>query len=351
MENNFNQNGQFGGWVPPQSNDGTQFYNEQYLKYAEKIKQKEHLKRIGSKCGLAVILYVAISYGLSFLIIFTSWIFPSISKVYNDTVTSLAFDVILTLLSIGIPFLFIHFSLRKEKLSDVLPYGTTHNKEASIYLVMMFVPIMIFSAIGINYVSAYFQEVLGIEFTSSVSDMSLEGVSGTLLGTLSVAIVPAIVEETAIRGIIMQPLRKYGDKFAIILSSVVFACMHGNMVQIPYTIVGGLLLGYLAIATGSLWPSVILHFINNFYSVIVVSASDNLGENASVVVTLIMFIGFVTIGVIGLMKFTKLKYKTTLSKGECDLTLKEKLTAFVVNGPTIVSIILLILITFSNINF
>ncbi len=347
MENNFNQNGQFGGWA----NTPNGAYNENFYKFAEKEQQKQQIKKIGSKCGLAVILYVAISYGISFLIVFTSWVFPSISKVYNDVVASLAFDIILTCISIGIPFLYVYLSLKKEKLLDVLPFGTTYNKEAAIYLVMMLLPVMVFSAIGINYISSFFQGMVGVEFESSVSEMKLNGIWGTLLGTVAIALVPAIIEETAIRGIVMQPLRKFGDKFAIVASALLFACMHGNMVQIPYTIIGGILLGYLAIATGSLWPSVILHFINNFYSVIVMSASDNFSENFATIITLMMFAIFIVVGIVGVLNYSKLKYKTSLTNDSTYLNVKEKITAFVVNGPMIVGLILLGFITLSNINF
>lgn len=347
MDNNFNQNGQFGGWA--YTPNGA--YNENFYKLAEKEYQKQQLKRIGSRCGLAVILYVAISYGLSFLIVFTSWVFPSISRVYDDVTASLAFDIILTVLSIGIPFLVVHRSLKKEKLIEELPFGTTYNGEAAKYLVMTFLPIMVFSAVGINYLSAFFQDLVGIEFESTVSDMKMSGVGGTLLGTLAIAVVPAIIEETAIRGIVMQSLRKYGDIFAIIASSLLFACMHGNMVQIPYTIIGGILLGYLSIATGSLWPSIVLHFINNFYSVIIMSVNDNFSENASVVVTLIMFIAFIVSGIIGAMNLKKIKYEVKLQKDKTELTVLEKVSAFVVNGQMIVGIVLLGIITLSNINF
>ena len=256
-------------------------------------------------------MYVLISYAMSFAIVFISWIFPSISKIYNETLPSLAFEILLTFLSIGMPFFVLHLIFKKEKITTDLPFGTTHNKEIAKYLVMVFLPVMVLSAIAINYASALFQEILGLEFTSSVSEITLKGGKETLLGVLSMAVVPAIIEETVIRGIVMQPLRKYGDKYAIIASALLFAVMHGNMVQIPYTVIGGLLLGYLAVITGSLWPSIVLHFINNLYSVIVVSVNDNFGENASTIVTVIILIGFAVIGIIGTVKLTKMKYRIT----------------------------------------
>ncbi len=349
MNNNFNRNGQFDGWTPPYYAGGNQMFNEQYYNFSQKELEKEKLKKIGSRCGLAVILYVLISYALSFVVVFTSWIFPSINKIYSDSVTSLAFDIVVTIISIGIPFIIIHKALKKDKLSDTLPFGTVYDKKEATYLVMMFLPLMIFSAIGINYISAFFQSIFGVEFTSSVDGISMKGLDGTAIGIIAVAFVPAIVEETAIRGIVMQPLRKFGDRFAIISSAVLFAFMHGNMVQIPYTVIGGLLLGYLAVTTGSLWPSIILHFINNFYSVLVVSLSDNFSETVSVVVTYVMLLVFALVGVFGVVRFARMKYRIYFNEAKSRLSAGEKIKAFVSNGPMITALVLLTLITISNI--
>ncbi len=350
MNNNFYQNGQFGGWMPPQY---TNYYTVEDLQKREKEEQKKKIRSIGSKCGLAVILYVVFSFGVSLLIGLIGIFFPNIYQVLENITATLSFDIITTYIAIGIPFLIVFLLLKKQKFITELPFGTTYNRKAAVSLVMMFVPLMIFSAVAINYISAIFQSILGIEFTSSVDDMKITGIGGTFIGTLAIAVVPAMIEEIAIRGIVMQPLRKYGDSFAIIASSLLFACMHGNMVQIPYTVVGGMLLGILAVKTGSLWPSIVLHFINNFYSVVIVSVNDNVSENASWAATLIMFALFIISGIIGTLSFIKLKYKMPLSKGELTvkLTLGERIVPFIVNAPMIIAIILLGIITISNINF
>lgn len=350
MNNNFNQNGQFGGWANGYSYSA-EMYNEQYLKFMQKEKEKEDIRKISKKCFLAVITYVLFSYALSFAIVGISWVYPSINKIYNETLPMLAFDILLSLISIGIPFLILYFIQKKEKTAEELPFGTTYNMDIAKNLIMVFLPLMILSAIAINFISSIFQENLGIEFTASVNDISLKGTKETILGSLSIAVIPAIIEETCIRGIILQSLRKYGDKFAIVASAILFAIMHGNMVQIPYTIIGGLLLGYLVVATGSLWPPIILHFINNMYSVIVLSVNDNFGEKASAIVTAAMLITFTICGIIGVVNLIKMNYKMNWINNNSTLTVGEKTTAALKNGPAVISLILLGLITLSNINF
>lgn len=329
MNNNFNQMGQFGEQTSPFG----------HFKKSEKKK----LKTIGRCCGLAVIYYI----GLSMILEITLSIFPVIS----ENVPSLALDIVITVLVIGVPFFLAHLVFKKKRISTKLPFGKTKDKKEAIYLVMMFLPVMVVGAIIINYISACFQSLIGVEFTSAVNSIKLVGLRDTLIGIVSIAVVPALIEEITIRGIIMQPLRKYGDMFAIITSALVFACMHGNLIQIPYTVIGGLLMGYLVVATGSLWPSIILHFINNLYSVIVMTTNDNFGDTVSMISVFVMIFIFVIVGIIGVIKYKKVKYSVELYKNEELLTTREKVIAFLGNVPIIIAIILLSVIVKSNIKF
>ncbi len=80
---------------------------------------------------------------------------------------------------------------------------------------------------------------------------------------LTVAVMPALVEEFAFRGVVMGVLRPYSEALAILVSSAAFALMHGNFVQLPFTFCCGLVFAFLDIKTGSLLPSIIVHFLNN----------------------------------------------------------------------------------------
>ena len=90
------------------------------------------------------------------------------------------------------------------------------------------------------------------------------------LGILSIAIVAPIFEEILFRGAIQGHLLRSGvrPQYAILLSALVFGIIHGNPAQIPFAFVLGLLLGWLYYITGSLLPGILLHFINNTTSVI-----------------------------------------------------------------------------------
>lgn len=80
---------------------------------------------------------------------------------------------------------------------------------------------------------------------------------------LNAAIAPALIEEFAFRGAVIGIFRRYGDVGAVIISSVMFALVHRNFVQIPYTLMFGLGLGLTRIITNSIWPCILAHFLNN----------------------------------------------------------------------------------------
>lgn len=76
-------------------------------------------------------------------------------------------------------------------------------------------------------------------------------------------IIAAVTEELLCRGLIMNALAPVDRKFALFASSLLFALMHGNFNQIFNAFFLGLLMGYIALKSGSLLPSILLHFTAN----------------------------------------------------------------------------------------
>lgn len=355
MDNNYNPNGQFGGLGQGEYGGYNApyyaYYNEQYKKQQEKKNDKKILKTMGNWFGFGIICFTALASIVAVVIVLLSEAFTKINLLYDDDNVSMAYQIIATILFILVPFVIAYVVLKKKKIAGILPLGTTYNAKAAVGLTMLCIPIMIFSTLVINFVSTIIQEILGITFTMGVEDPKIVGAEGIFIAVLSTAVLPAVLEEIVVRGIIMQPLRRFGDKFAIVASALIFGIMHGNMVQIPYTIVAGLFMGYLAVATGSLWPSIILHFVNNFYSVALLAAYDNLGDTAGGVVT-ILFLGlFIIFGIIGGLIYFPMNYKTSLKKGVDTLKTGEKFSALFLNVPMIFAIVFLLLQTIGTIDF
>lgn len=120
------------------------------------------------------------------------------------------------------------------------------------------------------------------------------------LQVLYVGAIPALVEEIAFRGVALGVLRRYGDKFAIVGSALLFGLLHGNFVQIPFAYFMGLILGYTVVRTGSIVPAMLIHFINNAMSCLITYFTVNLGESEQTVAVMLMYGCWLVLGLLGL---------------------------------------------------
>ncbi len=101
-----------------------------------------------------------------------------------------------------------------------------------------------------------------IGFTAESSmEMATAG-SQTVSMFLYVGIIGPIVEELVYRGFAMRCLEKHGKVLAVIVSSIMFGVMHGNLPQAVFAFFVGLVLGYVAIEYSIIW-SIVLHILNN----------------------------------------------------------------------------------------
>ncbi|HEY3374548.1 MAG TPA: type II CAAX endopeptidase family protein [Candidatus Aquicultor sp.] len=98
-----------------------------------------------------------------------------------------------------------------------------------------------------------------------------KSVFGFILAALLVAVVAPLVEELFFRGFVYPAFRqRWGVTAGVIASSVLFSLFHFNaFLFIPIMFIG-IALAYLYETTGSLWPSIMLHALNNFLSVILI---------------------------------------------------------------------------------
>jgi sodium transport system permease protein len=81
---------------------------------------------------------------------------------------------------------------------------------------------------------------------------------------IAFALLPAVCEELAFRGFILSGLRQMGRKWpAILLSSIFFGVTHGMLQQSLAACALGMVIGFVAVQTGSLLPAIIFHFTHN----------------------------------------------------------------------------------------
>ncbi|MDO5140887.1 MAG: CPBP family intramembrane metalloprotease, partial [Eubacteriales bacterium] len=102
--------------------------------------------------------------------------------------------------------------------------------------------------------------MVGLTAMNSPASNADYSLSITLL-LYAVLIGPA-AEELIFRGFVLKGLRPCGRVFSVLISSVLFSLMHGDIQQIYFTFVVGIILGYTA-SEYSIWASFLLHVFNN----------------------------------------------------------------------------------------
>jgi hypothetical protein len=86
----------------------------------------------------------------------------------------------------------------------------------------------------------------------------------TDMGWPSLVLGAPLTEEPLFRGLILGGfVLRYGARQGIGFSALLFAVVHLNPWQFPTGLLMGAFLGWLTLRTGSLWPAVFSHFLNN----------------------------------------------------------------------------------------
>lgn len=104
--------------------------------------------------------------------------------------------------------------------------------------------------------------LLGISLTSNALTLINETMSESIIMVVSVTVFAPIIEEILFHGMIMGSLRQRGKLFAIITTAVLFGAMHGDLIQGISAMLGGILLGYIAMEYSLIW-AIVFHFMNN----------------------------------------------------------------------------------------
>lgn len=187
-----------------------------------------------------------------------------------------------------------------------------------------------------------FLDNLGIPKSPAVWDEDYNNIFLTVILLIVVSVLPALVEEFAMRGVVMGTLRPFGDLFAVVVSSIFFGVMHTNRAQIPFAFVAGLGLGFAVIITRSIWTGIIVHFINNLIVTLLPMLPDEYYTMSSY-----LFMMFLLIcGVVGAAWLLRLNKKVFNTDGEhTEMSGSEKAKAFFTTPAVVIALGIILLST------
>lgn len=154
---------------------------------------------------------------------------------------------------------------------------------------------------------------LGLMYLVNLATLALMGLVGLLRGQtvenpvdnmadyplvlnlLLGCVIAPVCEEYLFRGLLLNRLRPYGERFAVWASALCFGLFHGNFSQFFYACAIGVLFAGVVLKTGRLRQAMLLHALINFVGTGLIPLLSGLGEAGDWLLTILvlaaMFVG------------------------------------------------------------
>lgn len=324
------------------------YYREQQLKLQKRRENEKKIRKISNITGLALIACFIIANAFSGLILI-----PGISDIYNSGVGGQSLiNLFYSIIVVGGTFFVLGQLLKRntDKLTgqpkykiDVKLNPPKDPVKATLIILIGFGGCML-----ANIITSYILTILeNFGFSSGYSALqNPKGVVDIILMCIGTAIIPPLVEEYAMRGVLLSAQRRYGNVFAIVSSAYVFGIFHGNFGQIPFAFLCGLLFAYAVIATDSLWTAIIIHALNNILSCISSILIKAFDEQVGNTFFLVCTIAGIVLGILSLFLYaTRYKNDRILNfEGDAqELPVKTKIAKFFSSPAVIFATILYVI--------
>ena len=153
------------------------------------------------------------------------------------------------------------FIMRKH-VKDIIWFRRFHP-----LTLLLLPPLVLFMEPLITLLNAISMLFVRNEISHAASALVDHNTLGTSL--FFMAFLPCVIEELAYRGVMFGSFHEAGRLKAILMSGFLFGLMHMNFNQMAYAIMIGLVFGFVVEATGSIIPTMIMHFLINGFSVVI----------------------------------------------------------------------------------
>lgn len=126
-------------------------------------------------------------------------------------------------------------------------------------------------ALGIRWLTStvisYITDILSKIIIFETPDFSAKyNLATNIILCIHTIIVAPITEELLFRGIILTKLKRYEKNYAIIIVSILFGILHGNLSQAVPAFMMSLFLCQVTLKSNSMIPAISIHMINNAFA-------------------------------------------------------------------------------------
>lgn len=202
--------------------------------------------------------------GALFVILLT--FFAGTEEAYNNLINNIVVQVFTVMLA-QIGFLIVYFVYNRDinyKVASKINFNIGWKNAALCVL------IAVIGVFGINPLISSIDGFLvdiGYNLAGSLP-LPMDNFGWLILNIILLAGVPAILEELIFRGVILNGYKKLGAVPAMVITSLLFALIHGSVQQFVFPFLFGLILSFAALKTGTVLAPIIIHFVNNALVVI-----------------------------------------------------------------------------------
>lgn len=211
----------------------------------------------------AVVIGIIGSYAFSGLVVVAaSMLIPDFMDIVQDPSNTVQFLLNMVIVSAGILPILLFLLSTRTSVKELGFLRKPRWKDMSTALVA-YVPYIVILLGAFQLLSHFLpeqilnqQQDIGFTQTASLPDL--------LLVFVALVIITPLFEEMIYRGFVFKGLmRSFGFIPALLVSSLIFALVHGQLNVMVDTFLLGLALGYVYHRTGQLWASISLHMIKN----------------------------------------------------------------------------------------
>ena len=217
--------------------------------------EQNNAKNVFSRIGFAQVAGIAASAIVGRLILTP---FLSASNIENTFETVGASGILLMIYVPQIAYLLAYWLfVRPMRIMDWQKESLGFKTTAKIFLMMYTVTSVI------NQIGAAITKTAPAGGTEQLELISKMQTTKLPIGIMIPVIFGPVLEELIFRKLMIDRTRGYGEKTAIIFSSICFGLFHGNLTQFLYAACAGLFLGYVYCKTGKVLHTMLMHMLLN----------------------------------------------------------------------------------------